>query len=65
MAAIASTITAITVEKIAGDRTHHQDQSIKFVNFSPMNRTVNNPKKPIPDELLDESLISLTPKPHT
>ena len=33
-----------------GDNTHHQDQLITLVNFSPMNNTVRAPVKLIPPE---------------
>ena len=40
-----------------GDKTHSHDQSIYPVNFKPINKTVSNPKKPIPPDEDDDSLI--------
>lgn len=33
-----------------GDNTHHQDQLITLHSFSPMNRMVSAPVKPMPPE---------------
>jgi len=40
-----------------GDRTHHQLQSIYFVNFKLMNTIVNSPAKPIPPDNVEFLLM--------
>ena len=39
-----------------GDSTHHHDQLITLVSFSPMNRIVSAPVKLIPLEDVDDEL---------
>ena len=41
-----------------GDSTHHQDQVICPVSFSPINRTVSRPGNPIPEE--EEELLDIS-----
>jgi len=42
-----------------GDRTHIQLQVIILANFNPINKIVNSPMNPIPEELLFDELLDI------
>jgi len=42
--------TQTVTQKIIGDKTHHQLQSITSVSLNTMNAMVSKPKKPMPPD---------------